>query len=435
MDKAQLFSLVDEYAQQSFGGKRSFIPGKTYIPPTFPMLYPEDVSTLVQVALEGWYTESVWAKRFRDGLCERLDQSHAILTNSGSSANLLAIRGCVERFPHQGAFVLTPATGFPTTVSSIYHAGKVPYYVDTIPGSLSPDLEQVADALHKHGSEICGGIFAHTLGFSNEELGLRRLLGDNRWLVSDACDALGSTWLDEECGVYRSTGYYADATTLSFFPAHHITSGEGGAVLTDHTELADIVSSLCGWGRDCRCLPGQNNVCGHRFDHENVGSMPDGWDHKYLFTRLGYNLKMTDLQAGLGWSQLGHIDAMNAQRWNNYHYLQAALGDLYPNLQTVRILPNTFPIPFGFPLIYPHSLDVLVSYLEKHKIGTRRVFGGNLTRQPGFERQIYMRSSDLSGSDYIMNHMIWIACGPTLTTEMLDYMIHVICSFFEKTNE
>jgi CDP-6-deoxy-D-xylo-4-hexulose-3-dehydrase len=390
------------------------------------------MTVLVEAALDGWYTEWKWAAKFRKQLSSKMDQNHAVLTNSGSSATLVAVQGCVERANPNARFILTTACGFPTTVASIYHAGKIPFYVDIIPGTLSPNLEQVHKAIQEHGKDIAGAIFAHTLGFPFEEPVVADILGSKRFLVADACDALGAGWVDPVSGRSRNVGYHADATTLSFFPAHHITTaGEGGAVLTNNSDLADIVSSLVNWGRDCSCLPGQNNTCGKRFCHPNHGDMPEDWDHKYLFSRVGYNLKMTDLQAAMGWSQMSRVEEMNGIRWRNYRYMRDHLDPLWPQIRFVNFDDETFPSPFGFPILVDNASQ-MIAHLEEKKIGTRRVFGGNILYQPGYRNQMYMRVADLTGSDKVMNDMFWIACGPTLTTDMMNYIIDTIINYFER---
>jgi len=283
--------------------------------------------------------------------------------------------------------------------------------------------------IFEHGkSDIAGFIFAHTLGFPFDAYQSI----EDKFRIDDCCDCLGSKVriLEDEL----PAGFFADAMTLSFFPAHIITSGEGGAILTDDEELAQEMEKLINWGRDCVCLPGQSNTCGKRFEHK-FKNLPEGWDHKYTFTEMGYNLKMTEFQAALGYSQLKHLDDFVATRNRNYWHLRLALTEYEEFLSFVEIPEWSRPSPFGFPVIInknmAFSAKELITFLENAKIHTRRFFGGNLTRQPVFEDLPYIKK-DLEGTDYLMENALWVGCHPGLTKQHLDYVVDVIGDFFKE---
>ena len=438
VEKNNIIQTIFDYADSKLE-HREFVPGKTQIPASFPKLSAMDVAVMGEVLLSLWYTEHKQCTKFSMAMIGLLAKRHAVLTNSGSSASLVATTACVEHFGKKRSksnLVITCATGFPTTVAPIYQNGLVPYYIDIDPLTLSPDLEHLEDVIKRYKDEIAGVSLAHTLGFPYDESKVRDIIGDDIWFLADCCDAFGAeVSRDGDFPHVSWVGEWADVQTHSFFPAHIITTVEGGAVLTDSEALDGIMRSLVNWGRDCYCLPGQSNTCGHRFDQEDKGELPDGWDHKYIFARLGYNLKMTEFQAALGYSQLLRIRDFKEARQNNFQKLKRGLAQ-YERFFILTEVPEwSKPVPFGFPILMrrscPFSLKELVDYLEEHKISTRRVFGGNLTRQPGFMNLPYKRT-DLSGCDIVMNQMFWIGCHPMITDEMIAYILETFEEFMKQ---
>lgn len=413
-----------------------FVKGKTYIPPSGQVISDEDVEALSNTVLSRWYTDGKRCAEFRRNLAKVCQKPYPVLTNSGSSATLVALSTFAERCDPSKRLVVTCACGFPTTVAPIYQVGKIPLYIDIDPETLTPDMNELGYVLEQYGDDVCGAILAHTLGFPFHEYLASKFL-QGKWLISDCCDALGAEL------VYGNhlypVGHFSDAMTLSFFPAHQITSGEGGCVLFDRQELSTIADSYVNWGRDCYCAPGQTNTCGKRFENQ-YESLPEGWDHKYVFSRLGYNLKMGEFEAALGNSQLSRLDEFVEARNHNYEYLLYELSDLIEDerIKTVKI-ENGKPSPFGFPIYdfgnafcEENAASVLIQFLEEErKIGTRRVFGGNLTKQPGFMNLPYLQGSTLKGCDDVMNNMFWIGVQPSLTKEMLDWMVESIYDFYE----
>lgn len=437
MDLSNVLDDIREFVQANVN-QQKFIPGKTYIHASGPKLDPEDFTTLTEAVLNGWYTEYTFAHKFAEKLKTQQKKEFAVLCNSGSSASLLAITACKEYYNlRKNDLVVTCAMGFPTTVSPIYQNELVPYYIDVIPETLSPDLEQLDEVLY-NVEDIFGIILAHNLGFPFDEWEVSELnkkyYGGDLFFIADCCDAIEATFIDN-LGVRCLVGTYSDVQTHSFFPAHGITTGEGGAVLTNDEDLDRIMRSLSSWGKSCDCLPGQDNTCGHRFDYPDRGKLPEGWDHKYIFDRLGYNLKMTDLQAALGYSQIQRLPEFVKARINNYHYLRQALHQYRSRISFVEWDEYSKPVPFGFPIYVREdagfTVNDIVRFLESRKVGTRRFFGGNLTKQPGFMNLPYQKM-DLSGTDYVMNQGFWVGVQPHLTQEMLDYMIEQFEEFFKQ---
>jgi CDP-6-deoxy-D-xylo-4-hexulose-3-dehydrase len=426
MSKNKILDDVRRYADEKLEPK-PFVPGKTKIPASSPSLSSDDVASLAEAVLNLWYTEGKSCREFRFALSTLFNKNKVTLCNSGSSASLLAMKSAIDSFSY-GEYVLTCGTAFPTTVSPIYQCGKIPIYIDIEPETLAPDMQQMADVVSKYHDKLCGAIFTHTLGFPYDEKTSHEILRHNSaFLISDCCDALGATLPGD-----LHVGRYADISTASFFPAHHITTGEGGAVITDDPVLHKVIQSNSNWGRDCHCAPGQTDTCGRRFTYV-WDKMPEGYDHKYTFTRLGYNLKMTDLQAALGVSQIKRLSTFVEERQKNRKYLHNNLVAFWEYLS----FPYSnigIPSPFGFPImVNTDAFDVreLINFLEFHKIATRRVFAGNITRQPGF-RKLPKIAFDLSNSDKVMEDMFWIGCHPGITKEMMDYMIGTFDVFFKE---
>ncbi|GAG56744.1 unnamed protein product, partial [marine sediment metagenome] len=310
--KADAMVDIGEYIDEKYGsGRKAYIPGDE-IPVSGAIIDKNDIRTVVDVAMDGWFTEGKVSRKFGKALCKYVGSRHVTLCNSGSSASLLAITALSEGIP-KGKKIITCATGFPTTVAPIIQNGLLPLFVDVDPLTLNANEEQLFDAMNY--PDTCGIIMAHTLGFpfcADEVATKVKELG--MWLIEDIADALGAEINDEKVGTF------GDASMISFFPAHHITTGEGGAVFTDDGKLKKIIDSYGSWGRDCYCLPGQDNTCNKRFGWE-IGDLPKGWDHKYAFTRLGYNLKITELQSALGLSQMKKADTFVKDRRRNFEYL------------------------------------------------------------------------------------------------------------------
>lgn len=417
MSKKQILEDVEKYVEKQFPQKK-FIAGKTLIPASGASISPEDISAIVESALQGWFTDFKFCEKFRKEISKVTGKKYVVLTNSGSSASLLAMSACLEKFDTGSEYVITTAVGFPTTVAPIIQNNKTPIFIDIDPLTLSPDFDRFGELVcEKNNFDIEGWIFAYTLGFPFKESFI-----SEKFSVLDFCDALGT-----------HDFFYSDAITLSFFPAHHITTGEGGAVCTDDVELYEIIRSYANWGRDCYCKPGQSNTCGKRFSQEFEG-LPDGYDHKYVFSRQGYNLKMTEMQAALGFSQIKRLPEFVKARQYNFDRLTLEFPKKASEYFDLIEVPEwSKPSPFGFPMIRksgsPFQLQEFIRHLELNKIATRRLFGGNLTKQPAFS---YYRDTkqDLSGSNKLMNDLVWIGCHPGISDEMIDYMLEVIEKFF-----
>ena len=427
MRKSQILALADEYWKAEHVEK-VFNPGESLIPASGQTISSQDISAVVDAALDGWFTEHKRCAQFTRSLSRVIGKSHITLVNSGSSANLIATLACLENRPEK--LVVTCAAGFPTSVSPIYQAGKIPLYIDIDPETLCPKIDEAICALDKYGKEIAGIILAHNLGLPFKEYIIGEYYGRKRKpIIIDCCDALGARIHENH------VGYAGDISTFSFFPAHIITSGEGGAIATNSIALHRVIRSLVNWGRDCHCLPGQSNTCGKRFEYE-WPRLPKGFDHKYTFTRLGYNLKMTELQAALGNSQLSRLSDFVTTRRINFNDLYYVLGEFMDHIFLYDVIdPHFYPTPFGFPIrVQPNktfTASELIAYLEEHKIATRRFFGGNLTRQPAFANLPFIALNNLPGADDVLENLFWIGCGPQITSEMITYIRHIFIEFFK----
>lgn len=403
-----------------------FIPGKTKISVSGPQINEVDITELHRVIDKGWFTEGTRCSEFRSKLRFASGKKFVHLVNSGSSASLLAMTLLKKR---KKKYVITCATGFPTTVAPIYQCGMIPIYIDMNPDTLSPDMIQLNKVLSMFGDNTAGIIFAHTLGFPFREDTLRKHLHkyqlDDMPIIIDACDALGARILGDP------VGFWADIVTYSFFPAHQICAIEGGAICTNNFEYDRELEQLSRWGRSCFCIPGQQNACGKRFE-QNYPTLPEGWDHKYTFTTLGYNMGITEFQGSLGSTQMDRLVEFTGSRITRYEYLLNHLRDLKDKLDFVTVQNDVVSSPFGFPILLKEgSLKDFVMYLKENKIDTRPVFAGNITRQPGFSELEFECFGLLEGSNLIMEKMIWIGCHPALTYEMLDYVVEVIHKYFE----
>ena len=432
--RRQILELVANYVNLTKAPVK-FVPGRTPVPASGKVLAAEELVNLVDASLDSWLTSGRYNLLFEKRLSDFLGVKHVLTTNSGSSANLLAIATLSSprlgsRALKPGDEVITVAAGFPTTVNPILLYGLVPVFVDVHIPTYNIDVDLIEAAVTGKTRAI---VLAHTLGnpFHLREV-MRVAEKYKLWVVEDCCDALGSEYEGALVGTFGHIG------TLSFYPAHHITMGEGGAIFTNDPEIRTIVESVRDWGRDCFCAPGKDNTCGRRFNWE-LGELPHGYDHKYIYSDLGYNLKITDMQASVGLAQMDRIESFRKLRRRNFGFLHRRLSDLQDLIVLPEATPETNPSWFGFPITlkdtsrYPR-VDLL-KFLDQHRIGTRLLFGGNLIRQPYFvDRQEQFRVyGDLSATDRVMNQTFWLGVYPALSEEMLDYVCTQIESFFHRT--
>ena len=426
--RQQILDLSTQYYVEAFPA-REFQPGQSSVPVSGKVIDAGDLSAVVDSALDCWFTTGRFAEDFERKLARFVGVRSASLVNSGSSANLVAISALTspklgERRLKPGDEVITVAAGFPTTVNPIIQNRLVPVFVDVKLPSYEIDVDQLEAARSERTRAV---VIAHTLGnvFDLDAV-LAFVRKYNLWLVEDCCDALGSTWKGQHVGTF------GDIATVSFYPAHHITMGEGGAVLTDKPNLQVLIESFRDWGRDCWCHPGKDNTCGKRFDWQ-LGTLPCGYDHKYTYSHIGYNLKATDMQAALGASQIAKLPQFIAKRKENFQYLLSALKFSEKHLLLPEATPGSDPSWFGFPIgvkeTAPFRRDDLTRALEEKKIGTRLLFGGNLLRQPAYADCEYRVIGDLPNTDFVMNQVFWVGVYPGLTRPMLDYIATAINDF------
>lgn len=407
---------------------RRFVPGVTEIWPSGAVLDEEDRAALVEAALDMRIAAGRSSRKFESAFARRMKRRKAHLTNSGSSANLLAVTALTswqleDRRLKPGDEVITVAASFPTTVNPILQNGLVPVFVDIDLQTYNTTAERVEKAIGPRTRAI---IIAHALGNPFEVAEVAQLAADHDLLlIEDTCDAVGTTYKGQPAGTF------GDLSTVSFYPAHHLTMGEGGCVLTSNLILARIVESLRDWGRDCWCEPGESDTCRKRFSYQ-MGTLPAGYDHKYIFSHVGYNLKATDLQAALGLTQLDKLDEFCAARRRNWRRLREGLADV-PWLLLPEPTPGSDPSWFGFIITVdpeaPFQRAELVSFLENRKIGTRRLFAGNLTRHPAYTDREFRISGELTNSDIVTEHTFWVGVYPGLTEEMIDYVIASVTEF------
>jgi dTDP-4-dehydro-2,6-dideoxy-D-glucose 3-dehydratase len=427
-DAKQLILEQTRKLHHSRATQTAFVPGQTPILPSGAVLDDDDHAALVEEALELRIAAGVTARRFERAFAQALTLRKAHLTNSGSSANLLALATLSshqlgERRLRPGDEVITVAASFPTTVNPILQNGLVPVFVDVELGTYNATVERVAAAIGPRTRAI---MMAHALGNPFEVAEVAQLAADHElFLVEDNCDAVWSTYQG------RYTGTFGDLTTVSFYPAHHITTGEGGCLLTNDLTLARIAESVRDWGRDCWCQPGEDNRCLKRFDQQQ-GDLPAGYDHKYTFSNVGYNLKATDIQAGLGLSQLRKLPEFVAARKRTWRRLREGL-DSVPGLLLPVPTPGSDPSWFGFVITIepdaPFTRREMVRFLESRRIGTRLLFAGNLTRHPAYRDQPYRIVGDLTNSDIITEQTFWVGVYPGVTAEMANYMVESITEF------
>src|ERR1700721_217127 len=429
---AQLRKRILDLAAQYFlesSPAGDFIPGVSPVPVAGKVIDGADISAVVDSALDGWFTTGRFAETFERNLARFVGVRSASLVNSGSSANLIALSALTspklgDRRLNPGDEVITVAAGFPTTVNPIFQNRLVPVFVDvTVPG-YEIDVRELEAARSGRTRAV---FIAHTLGnvFDLDAV-CAFAQRYNLWLIEDCCDALGSTYKG------RKVGTFGDIATLSFYPAHHITTGEGGAVLTDKPNLQVLIESFRDWGRDCWCEPGRDNTCGKRFGWQ-LGSLPCGYDNKDTYSHIGYNLKATDMQAALGASQIAKLPHFIARRKENFRYLHAALRPLEEFLLLPEATPGADPSWFGFPIGVrpdaPFSREELIRSLEGKRIANRFFFGGNLLRQPAYKDSEYRVIGDLPNTDFVMNNVFWIGVFPGLTNPMLDYVAGALGDF------
>ncbi|MDQ8738625.1 lipopolysaccharide biosynthesis protein RfbH [Paenibacillus sp. LHD-38] len=431
----ELRELILELSRQYYKLRwpdHDFRPGHDTIPVSGKVFDEEELYHLLDSSLDFWLTSGRYAHRFENEFARFMGTRYALLTNSGSSANLLALSALTspalgERRLMPGDEVITVAAGFPTTVNPIVQNGLVPVFLDVNSSTYNIDTTLLEQAISTRTKAI---MIAHTLGnpFDLDEV-LRISRKHQLWLIEDACDAVGSTYRG------KPIGSFGDLATVSFFPAHHITMGEGGAVLTSRPELKKLVESFRDWGRDCWCEPGKDNTCGKRFDWK-LGDLPCGYDHKYTYSHIGYNLKITDMQAAIGVAQLKKLPAFIKRRRDNFRLLRDALEPLGDVLLLPESTAKSEPSWFGFPITVrsqsPITRHQLVSHLEASRIATRYLFAGNLLRQPAYRNVKYKTIGELKNTDTMMNQTFWIGLYPGLSEEMLRYVIGNIFEAFQR---
>ncbi len=430
--RTKTIEFAGEYAKEVFEKKTDFIPGKTHVPVSGKLIGKEEIINAVDACLDGWFTSGRYVKQFEKEFSKFMNQRFCLLTNSGSSANLLAISALTSEKLGQnrlkaGDEVITVATGFPTTTNPIIQNNLTPVFVDANLEDYSIDVKKLEKAM---SSKVKAIMLAHTLGNPfNLDLVTKFTKKYNLWLIEDCCDAIGSTYNGEMVGTF---GHIA---TASFYPAHHITMGEGGAVLTNNPKLKKIIESFRDWGRDCWCEPGVDNTCGKRFEWK-IGELPHGFDHKYIYSHVGYNLKLTDMQAAIGLAQLKKIDYFINKRKENYEFLYDALSPLKKYIRLPSKTINSEPSWFGFPIYVknnsPMSRNDIVKKLDKSNIGTRLLFGGNLLKQPLYNGVKYRKSGKMNNSDKIMNNVFWVGTQPSLTIEMRQFIVDELFQIFDQ---
>ena len=413
--------------------KSQFVPGESPVPVSGKVLDGDDISALVDASLDGWLTAGRFHEDFERALAKYVGVRNSLFVNSGSSANLVALAGLTspklgKKALKPGDEVITVAAGFPTTVNPIIQLGMVPVFIDVELATYDAVIDQVREAISPKTRAI---MMAHTLGNPFNVADIKAICKEhNLWLVEDSCDALGGTYGG------KKTGSFGDTATVSFYPAHHITTGEGGAVFVNSPLIKKQVESFRDWGRDCYCATGQDNTCHKRFEWQ-LGDLPKGYDHKYIYSHIGYNLKATDMQAALGLSQMKKLDKFVAARRSNFDYLKASFSDL-DDFILPEATPNSEPSWFGFGLTIKSDSGLdrtkLLRHLDEHKIGSRLLFGGNLLKQPAYKNIEHRVVGDLPNTNLIMTNTFWLGVYPGLTKEMLDYVVNVVRDYARNPN-
>ncbi len=410
--------------------KPVFEPGRTPVPVSGKVIGRRETELMMEAVLDGWLTTGRFNDLFERNLGSWLGVRHVLTVNSGSSANLLALAALSspdlgDRAIEPGDEIITAAANFPTTIAPIFQLGAIPVFIDADAQTWNADLSQLEAALSPRTKAV---ILAHCLGNPFDAEAVATFCRERGlYLVEDACDALGASFKGRQVGSFGHFG------TLSCYPAHHITMGEGGAIYTDDAQLAYLAQSFRDWGRHCHCRPGQDNACGHRFDGQ-YGQLPPGYDHKYVYSHLGYNFKITDMQAACGVAQLERLADFVEARRANWNFLRQALSSC-PYLEFASVLPEAEPSWFGFPLLLtkdaPGSRLELLRYLNERKIGTRLLFAGNAVRQPFLQGRNFRVVGDLAQTDVLMERGFWIGVYPGLSRQMLSYAAETILAYFE----
>jgi CDP-6-deoxy-D-xylo-4-hexulose-3-dehydrase len=428
--RQKILSLVKEYAC-IVNSRKEFIQGNTQIQFAGRVFDEEEYINLVDAALDAWLTTGRFAEKFENSLAEFFGLKSCLLVNSGSSANLIALSSLTsstlkEKQIKRGDEVITVAAGFPTTVNPIIQNGLIPVFLDVDIGTYNIKVDLLEEAITDKTKAI---MLAHTLGnpFDLDEV-TRIARKYDLYIIEDTCDALGYTYRGKKVGTF------GDLATVSFYPAHHITMGEGGAVVTNDLNLSKIATSFRDWGRDCYCAPGAYNTCGKRFTQQ-FGSLPLGYDHKYVYSHIGYNLKLTDIQAAVGVAQLQKLPQFIEKRKKNYSLLYEYLKKYEEFLILPKATPKSDPSWFGFPITVRDNVKFtrseIVQFLKKNKIMTRMLFGGNLTRQPAYKDVNYRIFGDLKNTDKVMNEAFFIGVYPGITDEMIDYILNTFDRYFK----
>jgi len=422
--RAKIKELAVKYIPEAFPIKK-FIPGESPVPVSGKVFDAEDLQYLLDASLDFWLTTGRFAEEFEREFAKVMGIHRALLVNSGSSANLVAFSALTaeklgEKRIKPGDEMITVAAGFPTTVNPAIQYGGVPGFVDVALPTYDIDVRYLEEALSPKTKLI---MLAHTLGNPFDLKTVSEFAKKhNLWLIEDCCDAVGAKYDG------RGVGTFGDFATASFYPAHHITMGEGGCVLTNKSLLKTLAESFRDWGRDCYCAPGKDNTCSKRFEWQ-LGDLPFGYDHKYTYSNIGYNLKATDMQASVGVSQLKKLPSFIAARKRNFDYLKAGLSDLQEYFALPEATPNSEPSWFGFPIAVkegaPFDRNRVIDWLDEHKIATRLLFGGNLVRQPAYKNIQKRVIGDLPVTDFVMNNVFWIGVYPGLTEEMVGYVVDV----------
>lgn len=429
--KKDIFNKVKELYKLK-KSKEAFTAGKTFISYAGRVYDDKEIISLVDASLDFWLTAGKYANQFEEDFAKFLGLKYCMLTNSGSSANLLALSALTspklnKKSLKPGNEVITIACGFPTTLNPIIQNNLIPVFIDVDIGTYNIQVNQIEKAISKKTMAI---FIPHTLGNPGNLNAIMKIVEKySLWFIEDNCDSLGSKYEG------RYTGTFGHVSTCSFYPAHHITMGEGGAVLTDDPVLKKIILSFRDWGRDCWCEPGKDNTCGLRFSKQ-FGQLPSGYDHKYVYSHIGYNLKLTDMQAAIGVEQLKKLPKFIESRKNNFIFLKNELKKYEKHFILPEATENSEPSWFGFPILVKRNSiftrDEIVRFLNENKIATRMLFGGNLLKQPAYKNIKCRISGSLENTDLVMNNLFWVGVYPGLTIEILKYMVEVIGKFIKK---
>lgn len=423
--KSEIFKLVEEYYNEVFS-KKEFTPGKSHVPVSGKVFNHEELNYIVESALDGWFTTGRFNDAFENQLAKFINTKRVITVNSGSSANLIALAALTsselgDRRLKAGDEFITVAVSFPTTINPAVQYGLIPVFLDVNPATYNIDISRLEEALSDKTKAI---IIAHTLGNPFDVEAVSAFAKKhNLWLIEDCCDALGATVNGKHVGTF------GDLATLSFYPAHHITMGEGGAIFTKNSKLVTLIESFRDWGRDCWCAPGCENTCGKRFDWD-LGDLPHGYDHKYIYSHFGYNLKITDMQAALGLAQLKKLPDFINTRKKNFEKLKMGLSHLQNKIILPEPTPGSNPSWFGFLITLKANAGIsrneIISKLTDVNIGTRLLFAGDIRKQPYFKNVNFRCVGDLPNTENILNNTFWIGVTPMITDEMLDYIIETL---------